>query len=406
MQESVRERKYNILDYGLLIICLFVSSWYILPSIKVLVPSFIITCLGILFLLFICLNSDVKFKDRFLLFWGFIAIFMLYYLYTYQGSMSKASGIVVQMIVSMTPVMVFYNVRKNGKIKKIFFYLLSIMIAFVILKTLVELINTPGISRVLAHAEVDGKSTDNFRLRNIGGFGHAYGMVFVLITIGLYYRKIITGKTKLFAFFVVVLGIWYIYLAEYFLALILTIVGLMFCCLIGIKNRGLKVILIFLYLVSLLFLPSILSFLSGITEGTVSNKFMEMSQSISLGTVSGSSSTARENVYLQSLEAFFSSPIWGVSGSSIMYSSIGGHSTILDFLGQTGAIGFFAYVVFLNFIVKVINNKTFAYKFVFAFYIVLSILNPTMSFYEISAFIFLYVPLFIEEKMLHNEVNV
>lgn len=406
MKVSVRNRKLNIGDYGLLFISLFIASWYILPSIKVLVPSFVITCLGIYFLLSICLKNEVPFNDCFLLFLGFIAIFLLYYLYTYQGSIAKASGIVVQMIVSMIPALVFHKVRKNDKIRKIFFYLLSVMIAFVFVKTFVELINNPSISRVLAHAEVDGKSTDSFRLKNIGGFGHAYGMVFVLIAFGLYYRKITVGRTKLLIFLLTVFGGWYIYLAEYFLALILVLFGLILCYLIEIRNSGLKVILIFLCLVALFISPSIFSFLSSITEGTISSKFLEIAQSIGSGTVTGASSTARGNVYLQSLEAFLSSPVWGISGSSIMYSSIGGHSTILDFLGQTGLIGFLAYILFLNFVVKTINNNTFIYKFVFVFYIVLSILNPTMNFYEISAFIFLYVPLFIEEKMLQNEVKV
>lgn len=393
---KLKKLHFSVGDWALLVLCLFISSWYVLPAVKVLVPSTIITLIGILFLVSTVFDNKKGQNNLIRLLIAFFLLFSLYYFYTFAGSISKSTGIVSQMIVSLTPALVLYRVRKNEKITNLFFVVISLMLIYVIITTLFEFVANPGIARVLAHSEVDGISTDSIRLRNIGGFGHAYGLVFVLLALSFRYRKAGSFTRKLLILFLIIVGMWYIYMAEYFLALVLVLVGILLSYLVETKNMGIKVLLVGISIVLLLFLPSLFEGLSAITQGTISRKFLEISLSMKLGSVEGASVLARENAYLMSLQSFISSPIWGVKGSSEMYGMIGGHSTILDFLGQTGIIGFGAYCMFLVYNYKTINYKCKEYNLIFFFYVFLSLLNPTMSFYEISAFIFLIVPLLLE----------
>lgn len=392
----VKRLKFSMRDWALLIASLFVSAWYIMPAVKVLVPSAVIALLGICFLLATCIQNK---RGQSNLIWVMLAFFMmfaLYYLYTFEGSLAKASGIVTQMIVSLTPAVVFYKVSHNTRIIKTFFILLCIMLAYVLVATTVELLINPGVARVLAHAEEDGTSTDSIRLRNIGGFGHAYGMPFVNLVFFFFLRKADTTKIKLAFGALVLFGIWYIYLSEYFLALLLTLVGLLLTYLSSLRNTGVKWLLIFLCLLALVFSSSIFTLLSSITQGTISEKAGEIAQVLSFGSSQGAAFSARENVYLQSFRSFAASPIWGIQGTSELYAANGGHSTVLDFLGQTGLIGFGSYCLWLWYVFQTIHDDSKEYRLLFLLYIVISVLNPTLSAYEMSAFIFLFVPLLLK----------
>lgn len=382
-------------DIVLLIVSLFISSWYIMPAVKVIVPSFFIALLGVIFLVATTLDSVERLTSTVILFAAFCMIFSLYYLFTFEGSMAKSSGIVTQMIVSLTPALVFYQMSKKEQIRKIFFVLVSVMFAYVLITTLIEFTVNPGVARTLAHAEVDDVSTDSIRMRNIGGFGHAYGMVFLIMAFSFLCIQSSRAISKLLFIALIAICVWYVYLSEYFLALVLSLLGVVFIFLLSIRKAAVRYLLIAAFLLVLVFSSDILYNLSTITEGSVSEKFTEVAQSLDLGYSEGTSLTARENVYTMSLSAFTQSPLWGVRGSSVMYAYIGGHSTILDFLGQTGLIGFTSYCLFLWFIYRTIHDRSKEFALIGIFYIALSIVNPTMSFYELSAFVFLYVPLLL-----------
>ena len=79
-----------------------------------------------------------------------------------------------------------------------------------------------------------------------------------------------------------------------------------------------------------------------------------------------------------------------------MYAVIGGHSTVLDFLGQTGLIGFGSYCLWLWYAFQTIHDNSKEYRLLFLLYVVISIWNPTLNAYEMSAFIFLFVPLLLK----------
>lgn len=390
------DRRFTHRDYLLLFFGLFVSSWYLVPAMKVIIPSSIIALSGIVLLMLVTVHGRFVRGDFLKLLLAFFMLFFLYYFYTFEGATYKATGIITQMIVSFTPALLMNRIENNKKIKKLFFIIISIFVLFVVIRTAIELIVNPGVARLLAHAEVDGINTDYLRLQNIGGFGHAYGVVFIIVALAFCYKKTFPKKNKILILVLIVCGLWYIYLSEYFLALVLSLLGIVISFVMGVKDSKSKVLIIIICIFSLFLLPSVLSGLASITDGEISRKFYEVSQSLSNGSVQGVSSQARENVYRMSLNAFLQSPIWGLRGDSVLYSSVGGHSTILDFLGQTGIIGFSSYVLYVMFIFNTIHNYSIEYKTVFGLYIILGLLNPTMTMYEMSGFIYLFVPLLLE----------
>lgn len=403
----MRKWEINITECFYFIICIVLSSWYFLPVVKETIAPIYIALLGMVVLGILFFNKKIVATEVLLFFFVLFVIFIEYFFFTYYSNLDKAIGIVTQLFISTLPAIIFCFIKQKENLLKPFWIIISIFVAFVLIKTFFEMIANPDIARILAHGDKKDESLREYRLQNLGGFGHSYGVAFLSgVFLKRFTDKNATHRILYFALFV--LSVIYVFNTQYFLALF--VIGFLVISCLYIKSTGEKKFLCILGGFLLLFLlPTIFNFFSQITDGTISDKFQEIADSITTGTIMGSSSTARMDVYVLSLKQFITSPFIGTAGSYTAYSVVGGHSTFLDFMALNGMVGAAVYILVLRFTKNVIHIHDSFYKGIFSAYIILSVLNPTMNMYELSGFVFLYIPLFFtltvkpENQMIQRE---
>lgn len=234
---------------------------------------------------------------------------------------------------------VLINHRMNAVIRKII--PISIIVYLVTaITTYVGVLRFPGASRILA---ADSLAYLKYYPLNIGGFEFIYSLVLLHPLVVYLFRK--TRKRLLAILFSVVVGLC-VTASEYTMGFLLYIISLVSYLLPlnmspAAGKRRIKRIIV-LVVLGVLFIPVIFNFLSQLDFlGSAGEKLLDISSLLQGELVEEESDVAiRQNIYLKSWETFLERPVLGakIYGSP----SVGGHSYILDTLGNWGLVGILA----------------------------------------------------------------
>lgn len=239
---------------------------------------------------------------------------------------------------------VLLNNRMNSVIRKII-PITIIVYLITAITTYIGVLRFPGASRVLA---ADSLAYLKYYPLNIGGFEFIYSLVLLHPLIIYFFRK--TRKLYFAIPFSLIVALC-VTASEYTMGFLLFIVSLVSYLLpVNISSfagkRRIRSIII-LVILGIIFIPVIFNFLSQFDFlGSASEKLLDLSSLLQGELVEDDSDIAiRQNIYLKSWETFLARPILGskIYGSP----SVGGHSYVLDTLGNWGLIGVF--VVFMLF---------------------------------------------------------
>lgn len=241
-----------------------------------------------------------------------------------------------QAIICLLFFMLYYFYQKDNKKLMIIFWLVTSLCIIWNLRTLQAYTTIHNISRMLAK-DFDG--AEYYAKQGIGGYGYIYSMVFMLFCA----LKVFNGKlnkhvlVKRIVLIVYILTTLLLLLsAGYFLALLLTIFGLISLVITNIKSVNIRVLsyagCVIVALLIIINFDTIMSFVADISKGTMyQSKVQDIITSISedqvVGTVYG-----RYERYQRSIRLFFESPLWG----QLTRKDVGKHSQILDFFAQYG----------------------------------------------------------------------
>ncbi|MCC8147306.1 MAG: hypothetical protein LIO93_12920, partial [Bacteroidales bacterium] len=147
--------------------------------------------------------------------------------------------------------------------------------------------------------------------------------------------------------------------AGYFIALILTILGIIGLISENFKTQSSKIIIFTVFGILILFVvinfDAVFGYLEDISEGTMyHSKIQDIISSVSeddtaaVGTV-----YARYERYTRSIKLFLESPIWG----QLTRADIGKHSQILDYFAQYGVfVGIWFCSIFTGFRKNLVRN--------------------------------------------------
>ena len=175
---------------------------------------------------------------------------------------------------------------------------------------------------------------------------HAYTL---LVPVACFAVKMSTGIKKMLSFFALIILCYVIYSTFVTTSLVITIAVIVFAfsynghrssyyttvCILALVIWVLYEAGFFLWVVD-----AIYPFFDGTA---VQQKLDDFRESMIHDELQGSTITSRQNLHEISLNAFFSSPIWGSS-------SVGGHSSLLDRLGGLGLLGGIPFVmIFVSF---------------------------------------------------------
>lgn len=327
-----RERKISIFD----LLVAYSILYTVMPIIARLTSTYLTTYFYLfitLVLIVMCLSYDANREITFLL--PFIAYLILSFFI-------RTSSIVMwgyECLLFVLPILLGYILLVKPDINcRFLMWVLIIALGVTIITTIAGCIRFPNASRSLAAAQ---SSTDlsviTYSMANIGGYDFVYQIV-VLYPVAIYAYKKKRINIFLMSFCVVAAFALTIY-TEYTIAFLLVTIST--CLLLFKRNFTFKDLMIVLVIVAILYL---------LFHNIFSSALLRLSEMVSSETVSSRLATLaggrtaiegsddnRIRLYERSLNAFFHHPIMG-SALFDAYST-GGHSHILDTLGQFGVIG-------------------------------------------------------------------
>jgi hypothetical protein len=292
------------------------------------------------------------------------------------------------------------NVRALGKIA--FFTLIFYFVAS--LQSFIGLRIYPLAARNLATGTDPLQQV--YMSLGIGGFGYVYSAVFINITI-LYFIIKSTGINKSYIFFAVTvffINMIMLISASYATSLLLIFTGTLLVFLIRGKRSlffGVVCTVIFLILFPKEIIGYFLIDVSHLfgTNGVISTKFLDLAQGFVSESV-GSQTSTRGQLYLDSLNTFLKSPLFGIYGpfGNSLSSIVGGHSGWIDLLAYYGLFGSLPLfgAIFLNFRkhIKFYTNHPYQRFLITAqiLFVIYGFINPVIYIYQLGFVMFIIAP--------------
>jgi hypothetical protein len=388
--------------YWLLYIAFIVGicSWYILPMVHYSISIIYIAPIAMLFMLNFGLRSR-SFTGEIIFFFSLhIVVSIMYILVAYPLDFKQGLRIFMEQFMMFFPYYLWkITVRRNmPKEKRIILISIALMFLYVLIFTLLAFKTTPYVARILTHGTTD-EYTTAFRMQNIGGFGFSYSIIFVMFFFITSMMGTSYLRNKFLYFICICIGIAYLFLAQFGLAILLAGIGIILLLIYRITDRPVRHIVLLLTLLFIFAMPSVLEFLAYMIKSE-----LLASRFSGLATVlRGKSTTELDIIYrLQfwknGLALFAKSPIWG---NSLLdpENALVSHSSYLDLACAGGIIALSAYLTatikYAQKILKTISNAWHrrSYRTSIFIFILMGCFNPTWQTYELGLTLFFLIPL-------------
>ena len=371
--------------YSIITMCI-----YILPAAKLTIPYLIAGSLMLISLVIIALQDDKMLEYS--LFLVFVSFYFL--LLNLIKGMSIASAIndMIRNLRFFLPVMWgIYCIKNIGKKQqKTIIFCFLLISGFILIKTLIALEENHWIARILAQDQSYSDSEVNqYRLDNVGGYSFSYMMGAVALIITWFALTKSKFWIKLLCFICLILCYYYLIQTMYTTLLLFVSIGIVIIIIFMIKNKYLKSIPFFLFALTLICLPAILEYASGLfgSDSLLSTKFMQMHDAITGEGVDALG--ARPELISNAIYNWLNAPLFGGAYNTPT------HSVIFEYLQQSGIVGLSLWLFLFYISWKVALNQLKKNKLdirlfnIISLYLfVLSIFNDTKACYEITIVVF------------------
>lgn len=404
----MRIHSYNLVKISTVLIIIF----YGLPILNC-VPGLIRVCISY-FIIITGIAGVLSQKDnnRSLV---VISMVMLFILLIYFGEGFRLSDISFEqkarslMMFFLPMILGSYWIENKNKTNIRLDFLLLVFF-FTCVTTILGILVFPKAPRILAKSGDIDKSI--YYIRNIGGYGYIYSIVFLFPYLSELKKRVQSSKRLLYTIFQVLIIIC-VFMSQYTTAMILIIVELPF---VLSKNMNYKyyiilssitVLLVHLFVDFNLIINHLSDFANNLNLPIIANRLDNFNQVVFYDSTGGDF-YKRTNLYLKSFNAFCHSPIWGNLFSK-SYRDLGGHSELIDMLGGIGLIGLSVFIMFTKRTSDIYlkSCKDFTFKSVFEFevllIIILMLLNTLFVAHQISIIFYLCPILFMHNT---DELNI
>lgn len=373
----------------------------------------------VIFLMWICIavTYDKCFFNTYLLksvsLFAFCGVLIAAVVMTDLNTISYYLKVCVFLLM-INAIYIFYS-RFYTEHSRAILYVVAIDSTYIIINTLIHLISSPNLSRYLSMSEDKivlylGRASTSFIA--IGNYTFAYGIVFL----GLFflYRTLTSKKNRIL--FTLLYFFMYLVLIkmEFTIALLLyALSSLLYFCLIGIKERKKFILILLMFMAAnvifIIGIPIVLQSIAKYFPEGIAIRLNEIGDMFNKELSNKADLKLRLVLYYDSLNSF----IQNILGGCLLNQegSIGGHSTILDFLGSFGLLTFPIFIYFGEFYLTTLKyfkgNIRKIYITGIFYFVTLSIVNTTFS-PRILLYAFLVFPLLLlqerkyEESMYHS----
>ena len=234
-------------------------------------------------------------------------------------------------------------------------------------------------------------------LKSLFGFTGGLGS-FVFIK-----RSLLVSLSDMAVLFVVC--IYFLLLAQYTLALLITVIGLVVLFVQVYDSVSIKALIVCLVVAFFVLAPYVFSWLADrVPSEQMSIRLREISDFFSSGDVSSENLGGRMTLYFEAFKHFLRSPLYG-------HKSVGfdPHSTILNIMCDTGVLGFIPFIYVFTGCNKVTNSmlgeRAKLFTPIFFMLIVMGLTNPIHSAKQIPLAVWFIAPLTIDLYFNRNEVE-
>ena len=399
----LREKTTNQMSYIELTIIVLFSAYYILPKFGEQFSFYIALALGVIYVGYAAFNNPKITKYAVICFLLFVWISILY-TFTTKGTTISAEADhhllkrflskLHQLFFSFFPLLLLVQTLKkaNQKQKDFLIFAIGILLLYVMILTMRETIINPDIMRQWYSDD------ETIKEKNIAGYYFVY-LVPILVAIAvlslLHCRQWIK---KVAAAGVIVFLFAFLIAAQYTLAFLITIIGIILIILNSGTKRVYKTIVVSLLIIFMLFLPNVLQLLiNNISSQQMKIRLTELYNFFSEGDSSGYNLHGRLTLYWKTFKAFLYSPIWG----NYLVDGMSGHATMLTVLADIGLLGgipFYWFYFFGNRLVgQLIQDSDKRFLILFIMLMLMGFTNPIEAAFPLSLTVWFFGPLLLKK---------
>ncbi|MEE0839712.1 MAG: hypothetical protein U0L72_04065 [Acutalibacteraceae bacterium] len=396
LKDIKTQTKLGLLEMALII---FISAYYILPSVSNNFPQVFILFVFMAYTVYICFK---QLKESAYIIACFLIIAFIALMYTVLTDTDSISANatnyelksfyskLLQYFYMFFPAFLTFRIANSAdlKQKKLLLTIITIMIVLVIILTIRELAINPNITR-------SWKDFDESSKNNVASYTFVYAIPIFISILVISFNKSNNGYIKLLIVLLGILSFVFLLRAQYTLALLIAVIGLLAGFIKTTKSSWLKLISIITVAIMLVFSGDILSFMaSKVNSSQISLRLRELSDFFTSGDASGYNLGSRFNLYWRSILAFFASPIWG--NRSLDFD---GHATFLTVLSDTGILGgipfYYLYFSMRKRIINVICDYNKFFNVSFFMLVLMGLTNPIHAAFPVGFTVWFVVPLII-----------
>lgn len=385
------------------------SAYYILPSLRSSVNFMIPLIFAVLYIGYLWLKDATLSRS----FAGvLISVFVVAVAYTLLTDTKTISGEANsaglkqflskfnQYLLMYLPALFFVRMNKtaNEKQKKTLLAVMSVLIIFVIIETLQEL-------QIDSNAIRQWEQFSELTQGNIGNYYFVYAIPIIIAIFAVCMQNLKIGG-KIFNLAIIVFLFYFLIKAQYTLAILIAMLGIILQIFFSIKNIAAKVIFLIAATVGMFFVPSLFLFVSeNISSEQISVRFKELYEFFGSGNADGYNLNGRLTLYKKTIIAFFQSPIWGTRSLDF-----DGHATYLTVLSDTGLIGsipfYYMLITVKNSVRRHLGSSAGMFSVAFFCYLCMGFTNPIHSSMPLSWVIWFIAPLAIDTFFNRGEQEV
>ena len=262
------------------------------------------------------------------------------------------------------------------------------LIIYVIFTTWTYLLEHPDAARHWEDFEEIGEE-------DVANYYFVYAVPIIISAFSIFMLKY-RGIIRYLSLILVIVGIIFLVNAQYTLAILITVIGVLIQVFRHIKTTLNKVFFVFAMLIGAVFLPQILEYaIHIIPSQQVSLRLSEIRDFLTGKGAGGYNLNSRLTLYGKSILAFLKSPIWGNRRLNF-----NGHATFLIVLSDTGILGGIPFYTLLVYIYKKISAQFTAHKSQFGAIIIMfcmmGLTNPVHAAQPLGMVTWFLAPLIIQ----------
>ncbi|MBQ2815065.1 MAG: hypothetical protein IJE65_00125 [Clostridia bacterium] len=408
MQENKLIEKKGMGPFEILLIAFF-TAYSILPSFGASFPFVVVLMVTLGYCLCIALfeRKASSMVSRFLI---MITVLVLAYVFTCNTYTiaSSASNRELKIFISKMnnylmmffPLLMFYRLKEHAgeRNKKFLLYLAYALVAYVFVKTLTEMIANPGITRHWSEFAEISES-------NIGSYSFVYSIPYIAVIFGMFLLYARSSLAKIIFFGCIIVCFYFLLLAQYTLALLITIIGLVLLFVQVYDSVSIKALIVCLVIAFFVLAPYIFNWLAdNVPSESMSIRLREIGDFFSSGDASSENLGGRMTLYIAAFKDFLRSPLYG--HEVLGYDP---HSTFLNILSDTGLLGFIPFIYVFTGCNKVskllLGESAKLFTPIFFMLVAMGLTNPIHSARQISLAVWFIVPLTIDLYINKREVE-